>query len=188
MFDVCCDTTDMRTHRHCDDAVETAPSGEPYDWASPSSSHETSPLLDIDRQRRRASLAIVLLLAAALLPASATAAKVGCPGCGTALASRPIVATAAPVPAAGACDDHAHPAARGSRCLTHRAGPGARVGRNAHRCADGQREREADCGHHDARSPRVETGRATGLRQDLHTDGAQSRSGWHARRPDVDLL
>jgi len=95
MFDVCCDTTDMRTHRHCDDAVETAPSGEPYDWASPSSSHETSPLLDIDRQRRRASLAIVLLLAAALLPASATAAKVGCPGCGTALASRPIVATAA---------------------------------------------------------------------------------------------
>jgi lipoprotein-anchoring transpeptidase ErfK/SrfK len=55
-------------------------------------------LLDIDRQRRRASLAIVLLLAAALLPASATAAKAGCPGCGTALASRPTVATAAPVP------------------------------------------------------------------------------------------
>jgi lipoprotein-anchoring transpeptidase ErfK/SrfK len=41
---------------------------------------------------------IVLLAAAALLPASASAARVGCPGCGTPRASRPIVATAAPVP------------------------------------------------------------------------------------------
>jgi lipoprotein-anchoring transpeptidase ErfK/SrfK len=54
-------------------------------------------LLDIHRDRRRASLVIVLL-AAALLPASASAARVGCPGCGTPRASRPIVATAAPVP------------------------------------------------------------------------------------------
>src|SRR5258708_27348154 len=56
------------------------------------------PLLDIDRDRRRASLVIVLLVAAALLPASASAARAGCPGCDTAQASRPIVASAAPVP------------------------------------------------------------------------------------------
>jgi lipoprotein-anchoring transpeptidase ErfK/SrfK len=55
-------------------------------------------LLDIHRDRRRAALVIVLLTAAALLPASATAARVGCPGCGTAPASRPIVASAAPMP------------------------------------------------------------------------------------------
>jgi lipoprotein-anchoring transpeptidase ErfK/SrfK len=55
-------------------------------------------LSDIHRDRRRASLVIVLLAAAALLPASASAARVGCPDCGTARASRPIVASAAPVP------------------------------------------------------------------------------------------
>jgi lipoprotein-anchoring transpeptidase ErfK/SrfK len=55
-------------------------------------------VLDIQRDRRRAALVIVLLTAAALLPASASAARVGCPGCGTAQASRPIIASAAPMP------------------------------------------------------------------------------------------